>query len=412
MRVPECLALMLSVCAGAAGAETKTFELTVAAGPRDRLNTPIRAALVVPKALQDARAATLQDAAGKALAAQITPPVLLETLTAPEGSVVRGLEFILPALKAGETATLKATVSTEPPPPAAGFKWHDTAGDFAELRFDARPVMRYMYKEIGAGPARALTYKVFHHLYDPAGKRLVTKGPGGEYTHHRGIFYGFKCTYEGTTVDTWHCTGDTHLGHAGFLRSDAGPVLGRHLVKVEWHGAGKKVFANEERELTAYNVPGGTLVEFSSRLRSTGGTVKVGGDPQHAGFHFRADNEVAATTKNQTYYVRPDGAGKPGETRNWPGQKTHANLPWDAMSFVLGTQRYTVAYLDRPENPKEARFSERDYGRFGSYFETEFDEKKTLDVRYRLWLQEGEMTVEQVAASSADFVDPPKVTVK
>ena len=82
------------------------------------------------------------------------------------------------------------------------------------------------------------------------------------------------------------------------------------------------------------------------------------------------------------------------------------------MSFVLGPQRYTVCYLDRPDNPKEARFSERDYGRFGSYFVYEIDENKPLDLKYRVWLQEGEMTGPGVAAVSAAFVQPVEVAVK
>jgi len=140
--------------------------------------------------------------------------------------------------------------------------------------------------------------------------------------------------------------------------------------------------------------------------------VHLDGDPQHAGFHFRASQEVPDKTAKQTYYIRPDGAGKFGETRNWPGQKTHINLPWDACCFVLGDQRYTVAYLDRPDNPKEARFSERDYGRFGSYFVKDLNAGDRLRVKYRIWLQEGEMKGEEIARLSADFVEPPTVTVK
>jgi hypothetical protein len=79
---------------------------------------------------------------------------------------------------------------------------------------------------------------------------------------------------------------------------------------------------------------------------------------------------------------------------------------------VLDSQRYTVAYLDRPDNPKEARFSERDYGRFGSYFVKDLRDGETLQVRYRLWVQEGEMKGDEIARLSADFVTPPKVTVK
>jgi hypothetical protein len=82
------------------------------------------------------------------------------------------------------------------------------------------------------------------------------------------------------------------------------------------------------------------------------------------------------------------------------------------MSFVLNAKRYTIAYLDHPNNPKEARFSEREYGRFGSYFEYTIDDGKPLTVNYRLWLQEGLMKPEEVAAISNDFVEPVKATVQ
>ena len=91
---------------------------------------------------------------------------------------------------------------------------------------------------------------------------------------------------------------------------------------------------------------------------------------------------------------------------------TYLQLPWHALSIVLDDQRYTVAMLDRPENPKEARFSERDYGRFGSYFEYEIDAKKALELNYRVWVQGGEMTVPQVTRLGEAFVHPVEVKVK
>jgi hypothetical protein len=185
-------------------------------------------------------------------------------------------------------------------------------------------------------------------------------------------------------------------------------------VAIDWHGINKEVYAKEDRELAAYNVPGGTLIEFASRVRTVGGPIQLDGDPQHAGFHFRAAQEVAEKNKGQTYYLRPDGKGKPGETRNWdPKSKMGpVNLPWNAMSFVVGGQRYTAVYLDNPANPKEARGSERDYGRFGSYFEYEIKPDRPLMVRYRVWLQAGEMKPEQPVALAADFVEPVEVEVK
>jgi hypothetical protein len=340
--------------------------------------------------------------------------------------VRRELHFILPALKAGGELKLKAVLNTEKKETTEEqFTWKDAPGEYSELSLGKTPVLRYMCKTFddSTKEKRFETYKVFHHLYNPAGTRFVTNGPDGKYPHHRGIFYGFRVvTYDGKETDIWHCP-EAFQEHEKTLATEAGPVLGRHRVLIAWHGKDKEVFAREERELTVYNTPGGRLVEFASRLTPVKGlTVKLDGDPQHAGFHFRAAVEVEKQddqaekdkTEKETIFIRPDGDGKPGETRNWDPKTKEGpvNLPWDAMSFVIDKQRYTAAYLDRPDNPKEARFSERSYGRFGSYFVAEATEKKPVVVDYRLWLQDGRMKGAETAAKSTDFVEPPETTAK
>src|SRR5262249_42491652 len=304
----------------------------------------------------------------------------------------------------------KVTVSTDSPAKVDGFSWQDTKGDFMELKFGARPVLRYMYTTFddSTKEKRELTYKVYHHLYDPDGQRLVTKGPGGLYPHHRGLYFGFnQITYgDNKKADIWHCTGDAHQTHEKFLASEAGPVLGRHRLEIAWHGQGKEIFAKEERELTVYNVRGGQFVEFATRLSSTGSKIKLNGDPQHAGFQFRASQEVAEKTASKTYYIRPDGVGKPGE------EKQGGDYPWKGMSFMVGDQRYTAAYLDRPTNPKPCQHSERNYGRFGSYFVYEVTPEKPLEIAYHIWLQKGEMKAEEIAARDADFAKSVDVKVK
>ncbi len=391
-----------------------TFELTIAAGKVDRMNEPVSVPIAFGGDLTFAKAlsASLRAPNGDLLPGQITGQSLLSR----EGKKGRELHFVLPSLKADKTTTYIVTVSDATRASGDGFDWKPTSGRQIDLFFGSRPVLRYICPRFddSTKEKRELTYKVFHHVYDPDGTRLVTNsGAGGLYPHHRGLFFGFnKISYGDKKADVWHCTGDCYQSHEGVIVEEAGPVLGRHRVLIRWHGPGKEVFVLEMRELTVYRVPGGHLVEFASRVKSTVGPVKLDGDPQHAGFHFRADQEVAAKTKGQTYFLRPDGAGKPGETRNWPQDKKHVNLPWDAMSFVLAGQRYTAAYLDRPANPKEARFSERDYGRFGSYFEYELTPDKPLEVNYRLWLQNGEMKPGEVAGLSAAFVTPVQVSVK
>jgi hypothetical protein len=61
-----------------------------------------------------------------------------------------------------------------------------------------------------------------------------------------------------------------------------------------------------------------------------------------------------------------------------------------------------LKHVDHPKNPKEARHSERAFGRFGSYFEYTLLSDRPLTVNYRLWLQEGLMQPKEVAALSND----------
>jgi hypothetical protein len=397
--------------------DSPSYDVTITAGAHDRKSVPVCISLPPVSLREKPTTVILTDPEGKTIAAQLTGPGLL----APD-ETWREIHFILPFLKAGESVRLRATLSTEPPPRGDAFSWHDRAGDFAELRFGKRPVLRYHYAALDetSKASRDRTYKVFHHLYSPRGDVLTTGGlsndPDVHSPHHRGIFFGFNhISYgNGKTADTWHCTNGAYQAHDRFLASEAGSVLGRHRLAISWHGQDKQVFANEERELTVYNVPGGQLVEFASRMRPSAGPVKLDGDPQHAGVQFRADNEVFAKTSDQTIFVRPDGAGKPGETRNWDPKTRQGpvNLPWNAMSFVLRSRRYTVADLDHPKNPKEARYSEREYGRFGSYFEFTLEKDKPLRVNYRFWLQEGLMKPEEIALLSTAFVEPVGVMVK
>nr|AGW45554.1 hypothetical protein [uncultured bacterium Lac161] len=408
-----CLAACVAAGTWAFGA-TSSFELTVAAGRHERSNVPVRARISRGRiGNEPILSVTLARADGKSIPAQWTGPSLTSTAA---GEV----HFILPHLRAGESLQLKGTLST-PPARAEGLTWRDQPGHHIDLTLGERKIATYHYERLDEStPAsRVRTYKVFHHVYSPNGERIVTGGlnddPKVHSPHHRGVFYGFnRITYgDGKKADTWHCTDGAFQQHERFLASEQGPVLVRHRAEISWHGK-DVAFATEERELTVYNVRGGHLIEFASRLRSPSGRVRIDGDPQHAGFQFRAHNDVDAYTTNQTIFIRPDGMGKPAETRNWDPQtrKGPVNMSWNAMSFVLGTNRYTVAYLDRPDNPKEARFSEREYGRFGSYFEYTIEKDKPLVVNYRLWLQDGLMKPEAVAVLGSDFVEPVNVIMQ
>jgi hypothetical protein len=427
------VALVVSFAgAGPSIAQNSKIEVTVTAGKEDARNVPIVVPLEVSPKLAKGNQVRLKKAGtNEVIVGQWTAPGLLTEGIQPKDNTLvrRDLHFILPELKAGTSLTFTVEPS-DASSTANEFHWNEAKGEYTELWRGRQPIFRYMYRayDNSSKEARDKTYKVFHHLYDPTGARIVTNGgetdPGSEgkkllYPHHRGLMFAFnKITYgDGVSADTWHAKPkDTHESHAGFLSAETGPVLGRHRVAIDWHGPNNEVFAKEEREMTVYGVGGGTLVEFATRLKTAGGKVRLDGDPQHSGFQFRAAQGVADSTAKQTYYLRPDGKGKPGDTRNWDpktrGPSNTINLPWDAMSFVLFGQRFTVAYLDHPNNPGEKRYSERDYGRFGCYFEYDLTPEHPLVLNTRIWLQNGEMTGPQVEALRTNFVAPPRVVVK
>ena len=320
---------------------------------------------------------------------------------------------VLNLLKAGDDLKLVQAKSALGGGDVGAFGFEEKKGECLNLSFNAKFVFRFVDKPHDAKD-HYLTFKPFHQLFAPDdGKTLLSSGAHPntkefQFPHHRGLFFGFnKITYGANqTADIWHGTDGVFSTTDKILEKVAGHVFARHMVAISWHGKDGKSFAEEKRTVTVYEVPGGTLLDWGTELSTTLDSVKLDGDPQHAGFHFRATQEVSKSTAKQTYYVRPDGKGKEGETRNWDAKtkdpKT-VDLPWNAMSFVTNEKRYTVLRIPHAENPKETRGSERDYGRFGDYFEYTLTPKNPLKLKYRIWLQEGEMTVEQCEAIAEGY---------
>ena len=280
-----------------------------------------------------------------------------------------------------------------------------------------------------------LTFKPFHQVFAPSwGKPEkeinLTSGAHPKtaeflYPHHRGIFYGFnKITYgDKQTADIWHGEKNVYSQCDKITPdNDSWYAFGRYTAAISWHGMDGATFADELRETTVFSIAdddkqsAATMIDLVSVLSTKLDKVKLDGDPQHAGLHFRANQDVAqvievekAAAKKEnravklpdTYYLRPDGQGKPGEYRNWDAKTKDPktiNVPWNACSFVSQGQRYTVLRMSHPDNPKDSRGSERDYARFGDYFEHELTPKTPLKVQYRFWIQPGEMTKDQCEA--------------
>lgn len=292
---------------------------------------------------------------------------------------------------------------------AAEFALKDQPGDHLDVLRDGKIVARYMYAYDNSSKDKLLlTYKPYLHVFDADGTAPITKGPGGEYTHHRGIFLGWmKIGVAGKTFDRWHMKGGEQV-HKKFLNEKSGADGASFTSVIEYTAAEPKVLLEEERTLSFLPAPAPAyaMIDMTSKLKAVAGETKLDGDPEHAGLQFRPANEVDRTA---TVYIYPKENAAPHKDRDYP---------WIGETFTLNGKQYSVVYLNDPKNPKGAAISAyRNYGRFGEFFKDTIPAggEKTLHVRFLIIA--GPMPApEFIQKTYNDFAgtnDPtPKVTVK
>jgi Methane oxygenase PmoA len=304
-----------------------------------------------------------------AIAQLFLAPVLLTTLVAPSHSLL------------AEEGT---------------FAWStDPATSSTTLDFAGQPVIRYEHAFDRSTPERFdETFKPFVHAFSPKSAVQLTKGSGGLYTHHRGIYLGWNqvIASDQKSYDFWHCTQGAHQQHVEFKSLTTSATQASMVSLVHWNSNEGDAIVAETRTVTVQSstidhpqLPTGWQLDWTSVLESKRDELKLTGDRQHAGLHFRANQDVA--TLLGARYLRPESFPQQPDAVQVDDAKTpdgHINLPWLAMQFTTSEQPCTVVYFPEPGLPQPARFSERPYGRFGSFFDLTLKRNAPFTMQYRL----------------------------
>lgn len=274
-------------------------------------------------------------------------------------------------------------------PVTAELSFKDTAGKHLDVVSDGKVLVRYMYAyDPSTKESLHETYKPYLHVFDAEGKMPITKGAGGKFTHHRGIFIGWsKIKVAGKSYDRWHMKGGSII-HQKFLQQEVKDGVATFTSLTHWMDAEGKPFMSEERTMSvSENQHGGRLmIDFQSKLSPTGEAVYLAGDPEHAGIQYRPANEV---DKKKTKYLFPNGVTKVNGVKD---------LPWAAENYTLAGKNYSVMHLNAKTNPKDTVYSAyRDYGRFGAYFKKEVPKGESLTVNYGFVIKDGDLpSVEEI----------------
>ena len=282
-----------------------------------------------------------------------------------------------------------------------------------DLQYGNRNVWRHFSIKYDAKD-HVNTFKHFHHVNTFDGKGYITQATGGkQFPHHRGLFMGFAKTQAGgKSYDTWHGTAGVSVRHQSFDKSRdmAGTVAARSASVAHWcTGEGKPIVV-EEREVTTWLAADGALImdfDFVLKAGEGAGDVILGGDPQHAGFQFRAAGEVG---DSKAKYVYPKSATG-GKNDVWE------KCQWVAGQFKIGDKPYVVAHLDHPGNPDSDKsvYSTRNYGRFGPFAQHTLKTGQPLTFHYRILILDGashtDVSADYFESLHQGFVKPVKVSI-
>jgi len=266
---------------------------------------------------------------------------------------------------------------------AADWSFKETPNTSLDVLHDGKFIARYMTAYDKSTPERLNeTYKPYLHIFDAEGTAPITKGMGGEFTHHRGIFEGWvKIGVNGKTYDRWHMKGGEQV-HLKFLNQKADTEGASFTSLVKWNGDGDEVILEDERTFTFRPAPAPyyVMLDVTSKIKAVAGDITLDGDPEHSGLQFRPAQEV---DRSKTTYIY---------ARENADAHKDVDYPWFGVNYSLNGKSYSVVYLNHPENPKGARISAyRDYGRFGAFYKTSIAKGETLTLKVRFLIAQGEM---------------------
>lgn len=246
---------------------------------------------------------------------------------------------------------------------------------------------RWLLREVCDPAPRGTPPLVRYHdeILLPGSTDFVTRGEGpGLYPHHRGVFLGWNHTrYDGRSADFWHLRDGARIVREA-QGVDCEPGAVRRTTSLAWiDGAGHTVLREARRSRVAIEGSDVVVLDYDIVLTAADGEVDLDGDAQHAGFQFRAADEVSAAAE-ATVTVLAAGAAPVADVPEGVRGAVIADARWVAQRYTIAGRRCTVLHCDHPDNPRPTVYGVRPYGRFGAFPRVHLRPGEPAHLRYRL----------------------------
>lgn len=258
-------------------------------------------------------------------------------------------------------------------------------GRIIDIRYDGQRVAGFIY---GEGQA-----KTYLSVYDSKGQRLSNPGLNaegqthGSFPHHRGLFIGWNIIQSDLgSDDLWHMRGNARMVLAAISNMEATERGVTLELDVHWFSSRHNnelqgLLIAERRSIRVSKTEDGRTQIDQESVMQAKRDLRLRGDLQHAGIHFRAAAEVE-TVRKQTRYLWSPKTLEPGR-----GRIVSDTLEWVNFRFPLHGTWHSVTQLNPPQN-RSTELSWRDYGRFGFFFQDELAANESRTVRTRLLFDE------------------------
>jgi len=400
-------------------------KITVEAGDYTRIDTPVTARLDgVPLGFPSDEIRLVEVKGSR----RVEVPVQLEAGSPPRlwwvlsGKTEAGSKRTYELVKGGKTAGAGVIVNQN--------------NKVLRIEKDGTKVLSYNHALVPPPPiedmgekykqTRDLYYRsgFIHPLWSPTGSVLTNIHPKDHY-HHVGIWMPWtKTKFEGKDVDFWNLgSGQGTVRFKRFLSTTSGPVYGGFQAEHD-HVAlqtdeGEKVVLKEVWDVRVYNVGGlnadgpGTgywLWDFVSAQRCVADSALLLEKYRYGGFGFRG---AAEWKGEKAAYLTSQG-----RTRK-DGHTTRAR--WCDTAGVSDGQWKGVTHFSHPDNfrhPEPMRiwpeFEQEVFFNWAPVQLDDFELKPGKDhiYRYRMYVHEGKVDVENTERLWNDYAHPPKVEIE